>query len=101
MKKIILAVALLLMASQPQQARETDRADIPMITPGTATVDGESTVRGGMPNFFGKIKGGKPVTVAYIGGSITEGGFCYRLQLSKYLENLYKDTDFTWVNAGV
>lgn len=101
MKKIILAVSLLLMASQPQQARETDRADIPLITLGTTTVKGESTIRGGMPNFFGKIKAGKPVTVAYIGGSITEGGFCYRLQLSKYLENLYKDTDFTWVNAGV
>lgn len=28
--------------------------------------------RGNLPNFFKKIKSGKEVTIAYIGGSITE-----------------------------
>lgn len=80
---------------------DTSRKDIPLIEPGKNGVDKECSVRGGLPTFHKKVNGSEPVTVAFLGGSITHGGFCYRLQLAKYLEQRYKDTRFTWINAGV
>src|SRR5690606_23386718 len=40
-------------------------------------------------------------TVAFIGGSITQGNYCYRLQTAKYLQTVYSETPFKWINAGV
>lgn len=89
------------MSALAGMAGETDRKDIPEIHPEAVTVDGESAVRGGMPHLFDKIASGDTVTVAFLGGSITQGGFCYRLQLEKYLEQKYQSAPFKWVNAGV
>ncbi len=107
MKKIFLAAALLTSAWIAASADtgalvfDTSRADIPAVELSDAAADGECSVRGGLPHFMAKIKAGEPVTVAFIGGSITQGGFCYRLQLSKWLESRYPGVKFTWVNAGV
>jgi hypothetical protein len=61
----------------------------------------ECIVRGGLPNFFKKINASKPVTVGYIGGSITQGNVCYRMQASKYIQLQYPNVKFKWMNAGV
>lgn len=78
-----------------------DSPEIDDIEPGTFRNDGECVVRGGMPNFFAKLSDGRDLTVAYIGGSITQGDYCYRLQTSKYMQDRWKDVNFTWINAGV
>jgi lysophospholipase L1-like esterase len=79
----------------------TARNDIPNINPGNFSSDKECIVRGGLPRLKKKIAGKEPVTISFIGGSITQGDFCYRLQLAKYLEQAYPSTKFTWTNAGV
>jgi hypothetical protein len=61
----------------------------------------ECMVRGGLPNFFKKVNASKPVTVGYIGGSITQGNVCYRMQASKYMQLQYPNVTFKWMNAGV
>lgn len=107
MKKILLAATLLTavriaaLADASTLLFDTSRADIPSIELTDAAADKECAVRGGLPHFMAKIKAGEPVTVAFIGGSITQGGFCYRLQLCKWLESRYPGVKFTWVNAGV
>lgn len=104
MRKILITLALLAgMATATAQSLvyNTRRADIPTIEKGSALDDYESTVRAGLPHFAAKLAEGDPVTVALLGGSITNGNFCYRLQLSKYLEDTYPGTKFRWINAGV
>lgn len=56
--------------------------------------------RSGLPNFFSKIKSGKKVRVAYLGGSIThqEG---WRPKTFKWLEKQYPKTFFEMINAAV
>lgn len=80
---------------------DTRRTDIPLIQPSGFSSDEECSIRGGMPQLQRKIKDKQPVTIAFIGGSITQGGFCYRLQTAKYLEKIHQDIRFTWINAGV
>ncbi|MFT4093264.1 MAG: SGNH/GDSL hydrolase family protein [Niabella sp.] len=75
--------------------------DIPLISPGNFTNESETIVRKGLSNFFQKIKIGQPVTVAFIGGSITQGNYCYRLHTARYLQQLYPQVSFKWINAGV
>ena len=80
---------------------KADRADIPLVTPGDFSDEMECAVRSGLPNFFAKVSCGEDVTVAFVGGSITQGDWCYRLQTSRYMENRWQDSGFTWINAGV
>lgn len=107
MKRLILAAALVLGVLAQTHAQGaaltfgTERSDIPAISVQSGGAEGEFTVRRGLPSFSSKVKSGGDVTVAFIGGSITHGGFCYRLQLAKYLEGRYPGVNFTWVNAGV
>ncbi|MDE6196459.1 MAG: SGNH/GDSL hydrolase family protein, partial [Muribaculaceae bacterium] len=107
MKKILLAAALLigsytaLFADATALTFDTSRSDIPAIELSDNAADDECAIRGGMPHVTGLLKAGKPVTVAFLGGSITQGGFCYRLQLAKWLESRYPGVRFTWINAGV
>ncbi|MDE6467726.1 MAG: SGNH/GDSL hydrolase family protein [Muribaculaceae bacterium] len=107
MKKILLAVALLmgswsaLFADASALVFDTSRSDIPAIELTDRAFDGECAIRGGLPHAMNLLQAGKPVTVAFIGGSITQGGFCYRLQLAKWLEQRYPEVKFTWINAGV
>jgi len=75
--------------------------NIPLITPGTYYNEQECNVRGGLPNVMAKLKAGKPVTIGYIGGSITQGMYCYRTQSAKYLQSLYPSVNMKWINAGV
>ncbi|NML21238.1 SGNH/GDSL hydrolase family protein [Pseudoflavitalea sp. G-6-1-2] len=74
---------------------------IPAIDPGNFSDARETVVRGGLPNFFAKIKAGKPVTVGLIGGSITQGMYCYRTQATQYIQKRLPDVKFNWLNAGV
>lgn len=78
-----------------------DSPEIADIVPGTFHDEKECTVRGGLPRFFAKVSEGKEVTVAFVGGSITQGDYCYRLQTSKYMERKWPDAKFRWLNAGV
>lgn len=107
MKRRILTYSLLLAAIGFASANtnplkfNTGREDIPSITVTQQATDSECVPRGGLPHFFEKTAKGDSITVAFIGGSITQGDFCYRLQIAKYLENKYPNVKFTWVNAGV
>ena len=82
-------------------AYTVDREEVPLIVPGEYSSDLECTVRSGLPNFFGKISDGEDVTVAFIGGSITQGDWCYRLQTSRFMEERWPGVSFRWINAGV
>jgi|GEM_PF-1041860 len=61
----------------------------------------ESRPRNGLPNFFRKLKSGKAVTIAYLGGSITEAGSGYREQSAAWIQKQYPAAKITAVNAGV
>ena len=73
----------------------------PAVKPGTFYQEQECTVRRGIPNFLDNAKKGSPLTVAFIGGSITQSTTGYRPQTARYLEEAFPDVDFTWINAGV
>ena len=107
MKRLFLAAALAVSVLAQTHAQGasltfgTERPDIPAISLSADGADGEFAVRGGLPAFSAKLREGGEATVAFLGGSITHGGFGYRLQLAKYLEGRYPGVRFTWVNAGV
>ena len=61
----------------------------------------EFSIRGGLPNFITKAKSGKPLTIAYLGGSITRTDECYRLQSVAYLKNYFPNSTIQAVNAGI
>jgi hypothetical protein len=46
----------------------------------------ECRIRHGLPNFFEKLKAGKPVKIAYLGGSITEAKDGWREQSVKWFQ---------------
>lgn len=76
-------------------------SEVPLIRPGDYKNEMECRVRSGIPGFLEKVKRGEEVTVAFIGGSITQAGFGYRLQTARYLEQRYPRAVFRWINAGV
>lgn len=61
----------------------------------------EFSARSGLPNFFGKIKSGQQVRVAFLGGSITRAGGGYRDQLLTWLRGQYPATRFEEIMAAV
>jgi hypothetical protein len=61
----------------------------------------ELSARNGLPNFFGKIKAGKPVRIAFLGGSITRAGNGYRDQLLNWFRNQYPACRFEEIMAAV
>lgn len=75
--------------------------NIPAIEQGNFNSELECNVRAGFPGFFEKVNQGKKVVVAFIGGSITQANFGYRLQTARYLEQAYPQARFQWINAGV
>lgn len=79
----------------------TEGREIPLIEPGSFSDVKECNVRGGLGNFLSKASGGQEVTVAFIGGSITQGDLCYRLQTSLWMERHWPEAKFRWINAGV
>ncbi len=60
----------------------------------------ECTPRGGLPNFFAKCAAGGEVTVAYLGGSITEQSG-WRIQSLAHFQSLYSAVRFKEVNAAI
>lgn len=60
----------------------------------------ESTARGGLPNFFDKLKAGKEVRIAYLGGSITaqEG---WRPKTLAHFQKAYPDAKVSQINAAI
>lgn len=80
---------------------KTDEGRIMLVDPSNFNDNKETVVRAGLGNFFAKLATGKPVTVGYIGGSITQAHYGYRLQSAKYIQSLYPATSFQFLNAGV
>ena len=60
----------------------------------------ELRARDGLPNFFAKAQAGGRVTVAYLGGSITEANG-WRPQTTAWLRQHYPKADFAEVNAAI
>lgn len=60
----------------------------------------EFTARGGLPNFYRKLSEGKPVKIAYFGGSITcqEG---WRMQSLDYFRKLYPKAEVNEIHAAI
>ncbi|MFT3822815.1 MAG: GDSL-type esterase/lipase family protein [Chitinophagaceae bacterium] len=61
----------------------------------------EFSMRGGLPNFFAKIKEGKPVKIAFLGGSITRAGGGYRDQVMQWFKKQYPSNRFEEIMAAV
>lgn len=57
--------------------------------------------RDGLPNFFAKINNKEKVTIAYLGGSITEAQNGWRDQSLRWLQSQYPAVTFSGINAGV
>lgn len=76
-------------------------ADVPVIKPLEFDNSKECIVRNGLPNFFYKAKSGKPVTMGFIGGSITQAVYGYRTRTARYIQSLYPNTPMKAINAGI
>lgn len=63
-----------------------------------AQEDGAPTTRNLVP-FFDKCRAGGPVTVAYIGGSVTAGS--WRPFTTRWLQQQFKDVEIREVNAAI
>jgi hypothetical protein len=61
----------------------------------------EFSPRGGLPNFFAKINAGKPVKIAFLGGSITRAGNGYRDQILTWFKNQYPANQVEEIMAAV
>lgn len=64
--------------------------------------------RGGLPHVFAKLKAGKPVTIAYFGGSITAGAGAsngeqtsYRALVGQWFTTTFPKAAVTHVNAAI
>lgn len=76
-------------------------AVVPVIKPLEFDNSKECIVRNGLPNFFHKAATGKPVTIGYIGGSITQAVYGYRTHSARYIQSLYPDVPMKAINAGI
>lgn len=62
----------------------------------------ELHARGGWPSFFSKLAWEEsPVTVAFLGGSVTRKPDCWRPQVMELLRRRYPAVAFTEINASV
>lgn len=57
--------------------------------------------RGGLPHFFSKIKAGKTVKVAYLGGSITRADNGWRDKSFQWLKTHYPTAQFEQIMASI
>lgn len=62
--------------------------------------------RARLAKVFKKAQAGEPITVAYLGGSITQGSSagpttCYAFLTTKWLEEKFPESKITYVNAGI
>jgi hypothetical protein len=65
-----------------------------------ATPAAECTPRGGLPNFFAKLKAGEEVRVGYLGGSITAAPG-WRVKSLKWLQEQYPSAKLSEINAAI
>jgi lysophospholipase L1-like esterase len=93
-------VALSRVGASPLYFNPADTT-VPLIAPGSFYNNAECNVRGGLPHFFKKASAGKPVTIGFIGGSVTQGKQCYRTQAARYIQSLYPSVAMKAINAGV
>lgn len=79
--------------------------DPPAKNPGdptdTLSIARECRPRAGLPNVFAKLRSGQPLTIAYLGGSITQATNGYREQSTAWLRQQYPTAEITAINAGV
>lgn len=61
----------------------------------------EFSPRKGLPNFFAKVKEGKPVTIAYFGGSITAAQGGWRERSLTWFQQQFPQANIKHINAGV
>lgn len=61
----------------------------------------ELAAREGLPNFFAKLQGRRSLTIAFIGGSVTQLENMYRNQTAAWFAQLYPGITFRFINAGV
>jgi hypothetical protein len=71
------------------------------IAPSPFTDEKELNSRAGLPDFFRKAAAGKPLTVAFMGGSVTQMDNKYRNQAARYIKRLLPVNTIRFVNAGV
>lgn len=69
--------------------------------PDTLVSAKECRPRGGLPNFFEKVKAGQPVKIGYLGGSITEAIGGWRDQSLKWFQQQYPKSRIEQIAAGV
>lgn len=60
----------------------------------------ELRVRGGLPNFFAKLAAGKPVAIAYLGGSITAANG-WRPKTLAWFRAQFPKSEITEINAAI
>ena len=60
----------------------------------------ECVVRGGLPNFFGKLARGEEVRIAYLGGSITKSPG-WRTMTEEWFQEQYPQAKVEGINAGL
>jgi lysophospholipase L1-like esterase len=114
MKTRALSLALTLLASTscvlaqdmnpaaPQAAPQiADKITVPT-TPATLVQP-----RGGLKNVFAKLRANQPVTIAYFGGSITEGAGAsreentYRARTTRWFREQFPQSQITEINAAI
>lgn len=78
----------------------TGFGEFELYTQKTENTTEELRMRGGLPNFFSKLKSGKKVKIAYLGGSIThqEG---WRPKTFSWFQKQYPKARFEMINAAV
>lgn len=60
----------------------------------------ECTTRSGLPNFAAKLEAGKPVKIAYLGGSITAASG-WRVQSREWFQEQYPDAQIEEIHAAI
>ena len=60
-----------------------------------------------LQNTFVKALKGEPITIGFLGGSITQGSLasvqenCYASRVAKWFKDTFKDSEITFINAGI
>jgi hypothetical protein len=96
---ILLPIVLCLIVSTVAQGQTISNSSNPL--PVQTVAAKELSIRSGLPNFFAKVKAGKPLRVAFLGGSITRAGNGYRDQLMSWLRSQYPTSQFEEIMAAV
>ena len=76
-------------------------ADISLVKLVDFSSEIETNVRRGIPNFFEKARTKRELTVAYIGGSITQAQNQYRMQSLRFIQQMLPKVKIVGINAGV